>query len=280
MIFTLKNANFNASKIGTLNTWRVVKVLKGVTTDSTIANVNKDGSYSVTFNVSTGYELNNFIVTMGDTDITSNLTWSSDNKVGTLVISKVTNNIHISIIADAIINEEEVIKQYTITYKYITESGQMLQASTTEKVIEGTVKDFNISMAPEIEGYIIKEVSPTSVTITGNATVSYIYKVEELQAGIKKYTWYSDFESMPRTNSASLSYASYSYNDAGLIASYINKPIKAFRMEISVPGIFSYGKTDGTTYTELGTINITQKDQAGTLGIYDLNDPIVLVEGE
>ena len=31
MIFTLKNANFNASKIGTLNTWRVVKVLKGVT---------------------------------------------------------------------------------------------------------------------------------------------------------------------------------------------------------------------------------------------------------
>ena len=280
MIFTLKNANFNASKIGTLNTWRVVKVLKGVTTDSTIVNVNKDGSYSATFNVSTGYELNSFIVTMGDTDITSNLTWSSDNKVGTLVISKVTNNIHISIIADAIINEEEVIKQYTITYKYITESGQMLQASTTEKVIEGTVKDFNISMAPEIEGYIIKEVSPTSVTITGNATVSYIYKVEELQAGIKKYTWYSDFESMPRTNSASLSYASYSYNDAGLIASYINKPIKAFRMEISVPGIFSYGKTDGTTYTELGTINITQKDQAGTLGIYDLNEPIVLVEGE
>lgn len=182
MIFTLKNADFSASNIGTLSSWRIVKSLKGVTTDSTVVNVSKGASYSAIFNVSEGYEFNNAVVTMDGNDISANLVWNTDKTIGTLTISSVTGHVYISIIADALIDDgEDVIKQYTITYKYISESGQLLRVSTTEKVDEGTFKEFSIDNAPEIEDYEISQVVPTSATINGNTTVSYIYAAIEIE---------------------------------------------------------------------------------------------------
>jgi uncharacterized protein YjdB len=182
MIFTLKNADFSASNIGTLSSWRIVKSLRGVTTDSTVVNVSKDASYSAIFNVSEGYEFNNAVVTMDGNDISANLVWNTDKTIGTLTISSVTGHVYISIIADALIDDDEdVIKQYTITYKYISESGQLLRVSTTEKVDEGTFKEFSINNAPEIEDYEISQVVPTSATINGNTTVSYIYAAIEIE---------------------------------------------------------------------------------------------------
>ena len=182
MIFTLKNADFSASNIGTLSSWRIVKSLKGVTTDSTVVNVSKNASYSAVFNVSEGYEFNNAVVTMDGNDISANLVWNTDKTIGTLTINSVTGHVYISIIADALIDDDEdVIKQYTITYKYISESGQLLRVSTTEKVDEGTFKEFSIDNAPEIEDYEISQVVPTSATINGNTTVSYIYAAIEIE---------------------------------------------------------------------------------------------------
>ena len=208
MIFTIKNADFSKSNIGTLNSWRVKRILKGVTANSSILEVEKDAKYTDTFTVTDGYTFNSAVVTMGNVDISSKLVWDTNKKVGTLTIDKVTNDVYISIIAYA----------------------------------------------------------------TGGEIID-----EEL---VKQMVWYSDFKDMTRNSNASLSYASYSYNDESLIANYINKPIHAFRMEVVTPGKFSYGKTDGTTYTELGSLNITVADAAGLVDVYELEEPITLVEGE
>ena len=208
MIFTIKNADFSKSNIGTLNSWRVKRILKGVTANSSILEVEKDAKYTDTFTVTDGYTFNSAVVTMGNVDISSKLVWDTNKKVGTLTIDKVTNDVYISIIAYA----------------------------------------------------------------TGGEIID-----EDL---VKQMVWYSDFKDMTRNSNASLSYASYSYNDESLIANYINKPIHAFRMEVVTPGKFSYGKTDGTTYTELGSLNITVADAAGLVDVYELEEPITLVEGE
>lgn len=177
MIFKLTNSNFSESNIGTLNSWRIIKSLQGVSTSSNIVSVAKDGSYSAVFTVLDGYTFNTASVTMGGTNLTSNLVWDANKKTANLSISKVTNNVYISISANRDSEEgEEVVRQRTIVYKYLTLSGQTIQASTYEKVNDGTFKTFDINNAPEIEGYEKVEVTPASATVTGNITVIYTYK--------------------------------------------------------------------------------------------------------
>lgn len=72
---------------------------------------------------------------------------------------------------------------YTITYKYINESGVTIKTDTTAQKAEGTVLTFATSGAPYISGYEAKSVSPTSLTVTGDATVTYTYKVSENTGG-------------------------------------------------------------------------------------------------
>lgn len=293
MIFTLKNADFSASNIGTLSSWRIVKSLRGVTTDSNVVSVSKDASYSAVFYVNEGYTFNNAVVTMDGNDISSSLVWNANKTIGTLTISSVTGHIYISIVADALIGDgEDIIKQYTITYKYISESGQLLRVSTTEKVDEGTFKEFSIDNAPEIEEYKIKEVSPTSATISGNTTVSYIYEVIKAEGGGDNEggeegggnddlptteTWYVDVAKYGGSSRAAASYAGFAYCDANTIAACIGVPINAFRMRVSTDGIFTYGKTNNTTYTELGTLNL---EKSSEIAIYELDNIITLSEGE
>ena len=283
MIFTLKNADFSASNIGTLSSWRIVKSLKGVTTDSNVVSVSKDTPYSAIFNVSEGYTFNNAVVTMDGNDISSNLVWNTDKTIGTLTISSVTGHIYISIIADALIGDgEDIIKQYTITYKYISESGQLLKVSTTEKVDEGTFKEFSIDNAPEIADYKISQVVPASATINENTTVSYIYEVIEAEGGgddnlPTTETWYVDVAKYGGSSAANTSYAGFAYCDADTIAACIGVPINALRMRVSTAGTFTYGKTNNTTYTELGTLNLEQSTE---IAIYVLDNTITLSEGE
>ena len=74
--------------------------------------------------------------------------------------------------------EVVVREKYTITYKYVDESGAAIKDSSTENVYSGTVKDF--SSAPVISGYEFIAANPTSATVTSNITVVYSYKkVEE-----------------------------------------------------------------------------------------------------
>ena len=72
---------------------------------------------------------------------------------------------------------------YTITYKYVNESGVTIKTNTTAQKAEGTVLTFATSGAPYISGYEAKSVSPASLTVTGDATVTYTYKVSENTGG-------------------------------------------------------------------------------------------------
>ena len=282
MIFTIKNADFSASNIGTLSSWRIVKSLKGVTTTSNVTNVNKDASYSAVFNVSEGYVFNNATVTMGGSNISSSLVWNDDNTIGTLTIDSVTGNVYISIVADSIIDDGgDTVKQYTITYNYVTASGEILKVSTIEKVDEGTIKNFSIENAPEVEGYKIKEVSPASATINEDIIVSYIY--EDIAISDDEdptvETWYFECtDVLALDNKVAASYAGFAYNDPNVLAAYINKPINEFRFAVAQEGVFTYGKTDGTTYTELGTLQLT--NVSTTVQKFELPETIRLVAGE
>lgn len=100
MIITLKNADFSKNNVGTLNTWGITKILRGVSTADTTTRVNKDGSYTASFTVDSGYVYSSASVTMGGVDITNSvLSWNSSYSVATLNISKVTGNVYINITA-------------------------------------------------------------------------------------------------------------------------------------------------------------------------------------
>ena len=99
MIFKINNSDFSKSNIGALNAYKVTTDLRYVTSDSTSAVVSKDSLYTATFTIGDGFEFANAVVTMGSTDVTSNLVWDSDKKVGVLTINQVKDDIHISISA-------------------------------------------------------------------------------------------------------------------------------------------------------------------------------------
>ena len=99
MIFKINNSDFSKSNIGALNAYKVTTDLRYVTSDSTSTVVSKDSLYTATFTIGDGFEFANAVVTMGSTDVTSNLVWDSDKKVGVLTINQVKDDIHISISA-------------------------------------------------------------------------------------------------------------------------------------------------------------------------------------
>lgn len=102
MIITLTGADFSSKNIGTLNTWRIVRSLTGVTTSSGVSSVEKGASYSAIFTIQTGYEYldGGYSVTMGGTDVTASaLTWNSDKTAATVNIGAVTGNVQITITA-------------------------------------------------------------------------------------------------------------------------------------------------------------------------------------
>ena len=99
MIFKINNSDFSKSNIGALNAYKVTTDLRYVTSDSTSSVVTKDSIYTATFTIGDGFEFANAVVTMGNTDVTNNLVWDSNKKVGVLTINQVTDDIHISISA-------------------------------------------------------------------------------------------------------------------------------------------------------------------------------------
>lgn len=100
MIITLTGANFSENNIGTLNSWRIVRALQGVSTTSNVTAVPKNGSYTATFNVNSGYEYASSSVTMGGTDISNKLVWNSEKTQAKIENLTVTGNVYISIIAN------------------------------------------------------------------------------------------------------------------------------------------------------------------------------------
>ena len=96
MIIVLKNANFSASNIGTLSSWRITRSLGAGATYEGVTSVDKGASFSATVTIAEGYELGaaGVTVTMGGTVISAS---TIVGNVITISIAAVTGNVVIKV---------------------------------------------------------------------------------------------------------------------------------------------------------------------------------------
>lgn len=120
MIITLKGADFSASNIGTLSTWRIARSLGAGATYEGVASVDKDAAFSATVTLAEGYEVGaaGVTVTMGGEVISAA---TIDGNIITISIASVTGNILIKVPTVNIITggedegtEEDVMSSYTL----------------------------------------------------------------------------------------------------------------------------------------------------------------------
>lgn len=121
MIIILKGADFSASNIGTLSTWRITRSLGAGATYDGPTSVDKEGAFSATVTIAEGYEIGaaGVVVTMGG-EILSNVVNIQENIVyisipvvsGNVVIKVPTVNINTG--------EEEEPEIPQVVLEYIT----------------------------------------------------------------------------------------------------------------------------------------------------------------
>ena len=97
MIITLKNADFSASNIGTLSSWRISRSLGSGATYEGVTSVDKGAAFSATVTLAEGYEIGTagVTVTMGGTVLSG--AHSISGNVITITIAEVTGNVLIKV---------------------------------------------------------------------------------------------------------------------------------------------------------------------------------------
>ena len=96
MIITLKGADFSASNIGTLSSWRITRSLGTGATYDGVTSVDKGAAFSATVTIAEGYELGatGVAVTMGGEIISAA---TVNGNVITISIAEVTGNVVIKV---------------------------------------------------------------------------------------------------------------------------------------------------------------------------------------
>lgn len=97
MIIVLKNANFSASNIGTLSSWRIARSIgTGANYEGPIS-VDKGAAFSATITLAEGYEIGTagVTITMGGTVLSG--AYSINGNVITITIAEVTGNVLIKV---------------------------------------------------------------------------------------------------------------------------------------------------------------------------------------
>ena len=97
MIITLKGADFSASNIGTLSSWRISRSLGAGATYAGVTSVDKGAAFSATVTLAEGYEVGTtgITVTMGGTVLSG--AHSISGNVITITIAEVTGNVLIKV---------------------------------------------------------------------------------------------------------------------------------------------------------------------------------------
>ena len=96
MIITLKGADFSASNIGTLSTWRITRSLGSGATYEGVTSVDKGASFNATITIAEGYEIGTagVTVTMGGNIVSAA---TVNGNIITISIAEVTGNIVIKV---------------------------------------------------------------------------------------------------------------------------------------------------------------------------------------
>ena len=97
MILILKGADFSASNIGTLSTWRIIRSLGAGATYEGVTSIDKGAAFTATVTIAEGYELSaeGVTVTMGNETLTEQVTISGN--IITISITEVTGNVLIRV---------------------------------------------------------------------------------------------------------------------------------------------------------------------------------------
>lgn len=139
MIITLKGADFSASNIGTLSSWRITRSLGSGATYAGPTSVDKDAAFSATVTLAEGYEVGTagVTVTMGGTVLSG--AHSISGNVITITIASVTGNV--------------LIKVPTIN----TATGEEEEPETPD-VPEGKIEGKNL-LTSWTEGYVVSDMA-------------------------------------------------------------------------------------------------------------------------
>lgn len=97
MIITLKNADFSASNIGTLSSWRISRSLGAGATYEGATSVDKGAAFSATVTLAEGYEVGTagIAITMGGAVLSD--AYNINGNIITITIASVTSNVLINI---------------------------------------------------------------------------------------------------------------------------------------------------------------------------------------
>jgi hypothetical protein len=115
MIITLKGADFSASNIGTLSSWRITRSLGSGATYEGPTSVDKGAAFTATVTLAEGYEIGTagVTVTMGGTVLSG--AHSISGNVITITIASVTGNVLIKVPTINTSEEPETPTNYTFT---------------------------------------------------------------------------------------------------------------------------------------------------------------------
>jgi hypothetical protein len=138
MIITLKGANFSASNIGTLTTWRISTTLgAGATSSNSVTSVDRNSNtgYTTTITIAEGYDLGTagITVTMGGVDITS----TAVSGLTITIPTKVTGNVMIKVPTKNV-NTGEEDSNYTFTITPDPISATVTLSATGYSTVTGT----------------------------------------------------------------------------------------------------------------------------------------------
>ncbi len=181
---------------------------------------------------------------------------------------------------------------YKVTYNYVDEAGNIIKASDTASVEDGS--EFTAPAAPEITYHEFLSVYPQTTTVTGNFTVTYTYKnltgivwyintsgngtrsqTVNQNANIRGFAYQDNTSSYPSTKNAG------DLNNACFNAGGTGKVINVMRLEVSEDGTISYGINDGKTSTIVGTVKTSEFEEGSNgLKIIDLPTSVTLKPGE
>ncbi len=182
MIITLKGADFSASNIGTLSTWRIARSLGAGATYEGLTSVDKGAAFSATVTLAEGYEVgtDGVTITMGGTVLSG--AHSISGNVITITIAEVTGNVLIKVpTVNTATGEEEEPDTPEVPDDAVNAGLTLYQGYVDNKTVNDTlatrVKTDALQgpcMIEVNEGYLIRaiyEYPGTSVSNGGNLLV-------------------------------------------------------------------------------------------------------------
>jgi hypothetical protein len=129
MIIVLKGADFSASNIGTLSSWRITRSLGAGATYEGVTSVDKGASFSAIVTIADDYALGSAGVTVTMGGIILDNAYSISGNVITIAIAEVTGNVVIKV---PTVSLSEDTTYYTVTYKYMNETDHSIKDDVVE----------------------------------------------------------------------------------------------------------------------------------------------------